>query len=121
MKPKNFIIKNRIYPFDLMISVDESDDILFKKLKSGGIEDHELTVCEMSNTNRARTIIFQSNQTLIRFKTPLRHGIIAHEAFHATAYILERVGMKLEIEVSDEAYAYLLNYIVDEIYKKVKV
>lgn len=117
-KGQNFIIECKIYPFDIMVSIDEPDDILFAKLKESGVEDTEWEYVKMSSTNRGRTVIFPGNQTLIRLKKPLTEGVVAHEAFHATAYILDRIGMKLQIEVSDEAYAYLLNYIVDEIYKK---
>lgn len=118
--PINFTITGTIYPFDLMISIDEAEDVLFKRLKKGGIEDSEWEGVKMSITTTARTIMFPGNQTLIRLKSPLSPGIVAHEAFHAAVYILDRVGMKLQIETSDEAYAYLLNYIVDEIYKGAK-
>lgn len=41
-------------------------------------------------------------------------GIIVHEAFHATEFILDFVGIKHSDETS-EVYAYLLQYIVNEI------
>lgn len=120
VKPINFIINGGIYPFDIMVSVDESDEVLFKRLRNSGVEDTEWEGVKMSVTATARTVMFPGNQTLIRLKSPLSPGVVAHEAFHATAFIFSRIGMKLEIESSDEAYAYMLNYIVDEIYKGAK-
>lgn len=43
-------------------------------------------------------------------------GIIVHEAFHATEFILEYAHIKHSDETS-EVYAYLLQYIVNEIMK----
>ena len=43
--------------------------------------------------------------------------VIVHEAFHATAYIMDDfAGVKLTRN-SDEAYAYLLGYITRELFK----
>lgn len=36
------------------------------------------------------------------------HGSLVHELFHLVEQIMDRVGMKHEIQVSSEAYAYLL-------------
>lgn len=52
-------------------------------------------------------------------KDSLSNSLIAHECFHATRYILEYVGITLE-ESSEEAFAYLLGYLVEEVDKLVK-
>ncbi len=44
-------------------------------------------------------------------------NVINHECFHATHFILDRIGMKFEIGVSDEAYAYLNAWIIDQVKK----
>lgn len=44
------------------------------------------------------------------------HEVVAHEALHATAFILEDSGINF-CEETEEAYAYLLGYIVGEIHK----
>lgn len=41
---------------------------------------------------------------------------ISHEAFHITNFIMKRVGIKPDVD-NDEAQAYLLSYIVEEVYK----
>lgn len=46
----------------------------------------------------------------------INEGIIAHEAFHAATFILCPIDIKLSWE-SDEAFAYLIGYIVNEITK----
>ena len=42
---------------------------------------------------------------------------IVHESFHATSYIMSYVGVNHH-DCSEEAYAYLLDYIVDQVKDK---
>jgi hypothetical protein len=46
-------------------------------------------------------------------------GTIAHEAFHITSFIMKRVGMNPDVN-NDEAQAYLLSWIVEQVYKQFK-
>jgi uncharacterized protein YfkK (UPF0435 family) len=120
----HFVIPLHIYPFDVMISVNEDDDVLVNRL----LDDNDREDCEaltnLHDTVKARTVMLPSNQTVIRFKikddVDSIIGIIAHEVFHATTFILEKIGMKMKIMTSDEAYAYLIQYLMQEIYNGLK-
>lgn len=59
-----------------------------------------------------------SNLSIIRIKVKdkIPHSVIAHEVFHITTFIMERIGMELIVMKSDEAYAYLIGYLTDKIY-----
>lgn len=123
MPAKHFIIPLVIYPFDVLVSFDETDDSLLRTLKKYGNEPedcHELV--NMDYTVRGRCVMLPSNQTVIRIKrqprTHMMVNIIAHEVFHAVTFILDRVGMKLLIGTSDEAYSYLVAYLTEEIFKR---
>jgi hypothetical protein len=122
MKGKNFIIPLVIYPFSVMVSIAEEDGVLKKKLESLGVDMSQIPLTH-SETQRGRCIIFGGNQTLIRIYRPVKtsedYGSLQHEIFHATEFILDRVGMSL-CKKSDEAYAYLIGYLTTEIYKKLK-
>lgn len=52
-------------------------------------------------------------------REPLHHSCIAHESFHVVERIAYSVGLKPSPD-SSEAYAYLLDYIVEQIYEKLK-
>lgn len=41
-------------------------------------------------------------------------GVIAHEALHATAFVMRHVGIGFE-DASDEAYAYYLGWVVSQL------
>lgn len=43
-----------------------------------------------------------------------------HEIFHCACFILERVGIVYS-ESSDEAYAYLIEYLTKQIYNKLNI
>lgn len=121
-----FIITLDIYPFDIMVSVEEKDKVLLERLKGLSVStDEEFGDAEfLDEMTNARSIMFSSGQTVIRLKNRPKYEmipIISHEAFHATTFIMERIGMELKNQVSDEAYAYLLAYIVKEICTKMKI
>lgn len=63
-----------------------------------------------------------SGESLIHLLYPPRNAdqiaYAVHEAFHAVAFLLEYVGMRLDVNVSDEAYAYLLEYVTRELLTK---
>lgn len=116
----NFIIKLVVYPFDVMVSIDEDDEILEAALKRKGITYDN--ILNMPVGSLGRCAMLNGGQTVIRLKTQcqphLMCSVIAHEIFHAVTFIMYRIGVKLEIEVSDEAYAYLIGHLTSEIHKR---
>lgn len=109
-----------VYPFDLMISIGESDAKLKKTLSDIGIENED-EMWTFSETTKGRFCLFATNQGLIRIKsTPVTnedYANLQHEIFHYTMHVFDRIGMKWTPK-SDEAYAYLIGYLVKEIYSK---
>lgn len=119
----NFIIHLVIYPFDVMVSVDETDAQLVKKLYRFGYKKEDIeSLLHMPYSTRGRCEILPGNQVVIRFKKQPKLaeqvGVIAHEVFHAVTFILERINIPLDLNTSDEAYAYLIGYLTEEIYRK---
>ncbi len=108
-----------IYPFDVMVSFGQTDKQLKNSLKKCNWEWGELMLCEGSG----RFYLNDKNQSLIRvWNYPFTiedYGTLHHEIFHCATYILDRVGMKLVIHKSDEAYSYLIGYITTQIYSKI--
>jgi hypothetical protein len=111
----NIIIDCIVYPFDVFVSFQNYDDFehTLKKILPKDIHS-EIEVFKGNYT--ARTLKFSNGALAIRFTTK-DHGLLAHEVFHATDLLMENIGMKLSRD-SDEAYAYLIQYITVEIYDK---
>lgn len=60
---------------------------------------------------KAIFFIFNSNH-----KLPITHGIVAHEAFHASNYVLKQIGAKPTFK-NDEPQAYLIEWFVNTVTK----
>ncbi len=65
----------------------------------------------------ARTADTFSRYILVYFTINPNQGLVAHEMFHVTEFILGRIGM-VHNDYTTEAWAYLLNYLIDLYYQK---
>jgi hypothetical protein len=114
-----FTVNYTVYPFDLMIFVNEPYKNIKKTLKKRLPIDFETKkrIKELKGEFEARTVMFPGRQTCIVFKST-KHNVIVHEVFHAVEFLFRSIDIPLTLE-SGEAYAYLIGYITDEIYKKI--
>lgn len=128
-KSLHFVLPLVIYPLDIIVSIGEDDATLRNKIKKYALPDNTLKEMEQDVLNLAigthgRTLITSCNRSVLRLidypKTDEDYGLLAHEIFHVVVFILDRVGMKLIVSDSDEAYAYLIQYITTEIHKRIK-
>jgi hypothetical protein len=121
----NFIIPLKVYPFDVMVSIGESNKKLRKRLKAYGVckADRYSDIWHLSEVCHGRGVFFGCGRSLVRLKkapkTANQKGILSHEVFHVADFILRHIGIRLS-EDSHEAYGYLIGYLVEEIYKKTK-
>ena len=119
----NFIIPLVIYPFEVVVSIAQDNEQLGKVLDTmSNLTEEDIRACGYpSEYTKGRAVMFSTNASIIRLKelpqTPADFGTLAHEIFHIVTFIMDRVGMKLAIEVSDEAYSYLIGYLTEQIYK----
>lgn len=111
------VIHPHIYPFDVCISINQSDEEVLKSLENNDGDWSLIT--NLPETCVARFVMSPSNLTVIRLfiENTIPHNYIAHEIFHVVTFIMDRVGIKLKLMVSDEAYAYLIGYLTEQIYK----
>lgn len=130
-KSYNFIIPLVVYPFDIMVSIGQTDaefrKSITKDMPPSILKDLEedQAILSMPITNDGRTVNLPTgHQTIIRIKrsitAPRDYGILAHEIFHAVSFILMRMGINLEIEKTDEVYAYLIDYVTTETIKRLR-
>ena len=116
------IISMEVYPFDVILSVNQDDDQLGAELdKYPKLTEEDIRACAYpSEFVHGRAVLFSTGASIIRLRklptTSKDYGILAHEIFHIVTFVLERVGMSLDINTSDEAYAYLTGYLTEKIY-----
>lgn len=118
----HFVISLPIYLTHILISIDQSEEELKEFLEELGIQPKK----DYGKGSVAITTSFGSWKHLIRINTKeldsyflTLESVIAHEAFHATTFVMKACGIVFSNK-SDEAFAYLLGYIVGEIHKKLK-
>lgn len=132
MKKQKFNIDLVVYPVTIHFFIGHNDgefrSELINTISSNCLEDLDKDPAILSFDDLAidgRTIATtQANIILVRLRrhigSPTDHGVVAHEVFHAVAYCLHRCGLTFKINKSDEAYAYLMSYIIEQFYKKLK-
>jgi len=110
------IIPLDIYGHDIVISIGQSDNDLYMEIKEN-VSKKEFKKYMSKQISIATTHKMSSGAILIRFKEDIDDpGIVAHEAFHAVIFLLEKIGMKFSSD-SEEAYAYLIEYLTNQILK----
>lgn len=122
----NFIVPHGTYPFDVMVSIGETDEQLFSKLKSKLPSQYHDSILEYAAYNTigyGRFAMFPTGASLIRIKekpkTARYQGFLAHEIFHAVEFLFERIGLKHDSDISGEAWAYQIQYLTEKIYERI--
>jgi len=117
------VIKGNVYPFDVLISINQTDDDFYSKLGHLFDDDLEEIFLNLDETILARSFFTKNNIAIVRFvnidKNNLPNGLISHEIFHIVTFILNKAGIKFSFK-TDEAYAYFLHYLIDEVYNLFK-
>jgi len=127
-EPKNFIVPLVIYPFDVMVSVNQKHNqfakSVIKKWDSSIMDDFK----KSERLNAAGFTYFFTSEShfgcvikINNFKCDAKGlSILVHEIFHAAEFVLRECGFKLNSN-SHEGYAYLIGYLTEQIFSKLKV
>lgn len=123
-KSQNFILTLDLYPFDIMISINQKEDELKNSLDECGIKYKKYITKLKRVVSRpcvATTYDVGENRTLIVFRdlnnTSRSAGTIAHEIFHAIENVFEVLPIQHSSD-SSEAWAYAIGYITKQFYEK---
>lgn len=115
MKP--FIVPCVIYPFDVLVCLGSSREEILSFLKKNSPTESDVNALKMYGLGR--TVLLDGGQTIlwIKRKPKKGSGVLAHEIFHAVDFLFDMIGIKLSRD-SDEAYAYAIQHLTNEINKK---
>jgi hypothetical protein len=126
-KGKHFLIPLVVYPYDVFVSIGESDSAVIKALdeftwSEKDLEELMSVVKLPANCKGRSSMTSEGARLVLRLpmypETEMDHGFLAHEIFHIVHFLFHRIGMKLTMS-SGEAYAYLIGHITGEIYKRI--
>ena len=118
----NFIINLEVYPFDVMVSIGETDEAVVKHLVKKGVPLTECNKHLIEINGKGRSLMFPTGQSLLRLpkkpETNFEMAVLQHEIFHIVQFVMHKVGITLSDD-SDEAYAYLIQFLTLKIYNKI--
>lgn len=117
MKSKNFIVKWGIYPFDVMVSIGQSEEELLKVMeKKADLTDEDRKNFKLPGLGRTGMIGSGGTYLWVKKlnKTPFWMGILSHEVFHAVSFLFYKVGVSHDPE-NDEPWAYAHQYLMQKI------
>src|SRR3990167_6390434 len=110
---KNFIIFWEIYPFEVMVSINEKHPDLVKRIEKSGYKLDEDEKEKLWMTGNGRTVMLKGGQTIMRLNKK-DYAILAHEVFHATCFLMDRIGVKFNDDC-DETFAYAIEFLTRKI------
>lgn len=130
-KPKKAftVIDVPIYKGWVMVSINQTDDEFVRSyMKARGIADRTIAEIACSHVQQDHDVeqgktAHMNGNVMIRVysevETPEQFNTLVHELLHATDFILDYRGLKL-VDGSDEAYTYLIGYLMEETMKAYK-
>ena len=122
--PKHFFINSGTFKKEILISINQSNETINKVLLKHFSQD-QINKSDILNTSCAKVAIFYDNGYLIaRFvnlnkNIALSAPVIAHEAFHITEFLFDKIGITYHIDFSSEAFSYQIEYYVNQIIKNI--
>lgn len=124
LNQQSFKMDAGCYPFDVMVCIDMSDEEVFEKLNHHvDLTDEEKITLKLEDIGKGRTVQLSGGQVVLRLvdmSLDEAHEFIAHEIFHIVEFILGRVGISHDVNISGEAYAYLIQHFTKQFYYELK-
>ena len=110
------IIPLEVFGHDIVVSIGQTDEHLYEEIKENtskkDFDKYMANQKAIATTHKLRT-----GAILIRFKDDIDNpGIVAHESLHAIVFLFKKIGIEFCYE-SEEAYAYSLEYLTNQILK----
>lgn len=124
-KTLNLVIYIPLYDSIMVFSFGSSNKRLRKFLEDAKIKmtEDELKDLQLKPTEKGCCQMFKCGTIFVLMpcipSLCVEYGTLQHEIFHAVTMFLQRRGFKLKQGYSDEAYAYLIGYITEEVYKEI--
>lgn len=117
VKLKSLVVPMVIYPYTVVFSFEQTDSQLEQVLNKHGLQYHN----GMSLNGAGKFFIVQDELfCLVRLRYYPDNvndiGTLAHEVLHAVAQTFNDMGLCLN-EGSEEAYTYMMGYLIREVYK----
>ena len=115
-----FKIEIPVYNSFIWVYVEESTESILKHVKKIYGRNAPDDLFDLDEYTDARVVIYNGCPRAVIFKGDVTPPIVSHEMLHVVCSLLNNRGLRFS-EDSEEAFCYLLGYLVKEFYKKIKI
>lgn len=123
MKTLAFTLPLIIFPFDIRFSFGETDEEVKRFLKRNEIDPSKLSKVIYANTEGVAAVFEGESLSIVRLpnvpKTPFEFAALQHEITHMVMLILHQAMETPHNMDTTEIYAYLTDYITEQVYKRI--
>lgn len=107
-----------LFPFEVLVCLGGDKQFVIKNIKKFGYTPDTEEEGHITMIGQGKCVMLKNSATIIWLKNYPRagSGVLAHEIFHATDFILDKMGIK-HTDSSDEVWAYVIEYLTKEIHK----
>ena len=109
-----------LFPFEVLVCLGGDREWVIRQIKKCGYVPDAEEEKHIEMVGQGKTVMLKNCSTIIWLKNYPRagSGVLAHEIFHATDFILDKMGIK-HTEASDEVWAYVIEYLTNEVHKHI--
>lgn len=108
-----FIVEVGLYKADVMVVVGDIEGAI-EWLEDKNVSERDIEAIKNHSNDQGNVLLLSNNAIYLhvrdREKTNFWTSVLVHEVFHAASFLLKSKGIELD-ESSEEAYAYLIEFI----------
>lgn len=108
-----FIVEVDLYKVDVLVVVGDIGGAI-EWLSNKNVTDSDIESIKSNSNDQGNVLLLSNNAIYLhvrdREKTNFWTSVLVHEVFHAASFLLKSKGIELD-ESSEEAYAYLIEFI----------
>lgn len=108
-----FIVEVDLYKVDVMVVGGDIEGAI-EWLSNKNVTDSDIESIKSNSNDQGNVLLLSNNAIYLhvmdREKTNFWTSVLVHEVFHAASFLLKSKGIELD-ESSEEAYAYLIEFI----------
>lgn len=112
-----FVLEGGPYPIDINVLITPDTEAAAIYVKEN--LDSTVTACDFDGADGLTFSSQNGNSPIIWLSDIKDPSVVNHELFHATVDIMQYAGVSFS-DSSEEAYAYQLQYLTNQFYKKIK-
>lgn len=118
-----FVVDFGTYPFELLVCFGEDRGPMYRYLLKNDVPEEYVDDLKNHSFGVEFSALHDDKGTSIlwlteRPNTPYYQGLLSHEVYHAVCNLFDYIGLDYN-KGSEEAFAYMIGYLTEEIYKRI--